>query len=104
VDGVVIEISNASQEQSSGLGQISTALNVMEQMTQANAARAREASNTVSQLTDQSNVLMRALHELHKIVFAHKRNVPVAPKAEPPVAKRNGASTKKRTPVAALAR
>jgi len=104
VDGVVIEISNASQEQSSGLGQISTALNVMEQMTQANAARAREASNTVSQLTDQSNVLMRALHELHKIVFAHKRNVPVAPKVEAPLAKRNGASTKKRTPVAALAR
>ena len=103
VDGVVIEISNASQEQSSGLGQISTALNVMEQMTQANAARAREASNTVSQLTDQSNVLMRALHELHKIVFAHKRNLPVAPKAEAPVAKRNGSVLKKR-PVAALAR
>jgi hypothetical protein len=28
---------------------------VMEQLTQANAARAREASNTVSQLTEQSN-------------------------------------------------
>ena len=104
VDGVVIEISNASQEQSSGLGQISTALNVMEQMTQANAARAREASNTVSQLTDQSNVLMRALHELHKIVFAHKRNVPVAPKVEAPLAKRNGAALKKRVPVPALVR
>ncbi len=59
VDGVVIEIANASQDQSAGLGQISTALGVMEQMTQANAARAREASNTVTQLTDQSNVLMR---------------------------------------------
>jgi methyl-accepting chemotaxis protein len=104
VDGVVIEISNASQEQSSGLGQISTALNVMEQMTQANAARAREASNTVSRLTDQSSVLMRALHELHKIVFAHKRQVPVMPKAEAPVAPRNGAVLKKRRPVAALAR
>ncbi len=33
VDGVVIEISAASQEQSSGLGQISTALNMMEQLT-----------------------------------------------------------------------
>ena len=90
----------ASQEQSSGLGQISTALNVMEQLTQANAARAREASNTVSQLTDQSNVLMRALHDLQKIVFARKKQVPVAPKAEAPVASRNGASLKKRAAVA----
>ena len=104
VDGVVIEISTASQEQSSGLGQISTALNVMEQLTQANAARAREASNTVSQLTDQSNILMRALHELQKIVFAHKRNVPVAPKAEAPVPLRNGVASKKRAPAVMLAR
>ena len=104
VDGVVIEISTASQEQSSGLGQISTALNVMEQLTQANAARAREASNTVSQLTDQSNVLMRALHDLQKIVFARKKQVPVAPKAEALAAPRNGAVLRKRAPVAALAR
>ena len=75
----------------------------MEQLTQANAARAREASNTVSQLTDQSNILMRALHELQKIVFAHKRNVPVAPKAEASVAPRNGAVPNKR-PVVAFAR
>jgi methyl-accepting chemotaxis protein len=104
VDGVVIEISTASQEQSSGLGQISTALNVMEQLTQANAARAREASNTVSQLTDQSNVLMRALHDLQKIVFAHKRKVPPTAKAEAPVAPRNGAVLNRRAPIAALAR
>ena len=103
VDGVVIEISAASQEQSSGLGQISTALNMMEQLTQANAARAREASNTVSQLTDQSNVLMRALHELQKIVFAGKKKMRTQPKVEAKPA-RNGAVLKKRLPAAALAR
>jgi hypothetical protein len=70
VDGVVIQIANASQEQSTGLGQVSEALNIMEQMTQANAARAHEASNTVSQLTDQSSVLMNALNDLQRIVFA----------------------------------
>ncbi len=109
VDGVVIEISNASQEQSSGLGQISTALNMMERMTQANAARAREASNTVSQLTDQSNVLMRALHDLQKIVFARKKKVVVDPAAPPKtevaaVAPGQGVLRRKRVPIAGLAR
>ena len=41
VDDVVIQIAQASQEQSTGLGQVSEALCLMEQMTQANAARAR---------------------------------------------------------------
>jgi len=45
----------------------------MEEMTQANASRARQASNSVSQLTDQSNVLMKALHDLEKLVFARKK-------------------------------
>jgi methyl-accepting chemotaxis protein len=73
VDGVVIQIATASQEQSSGLGQVSEALVVMERVTQANAARAREASDTVSQLTDQSNILMKALSDLQRIVFAGKK-------------------------------
>lgn len=89
VDGVVIEIANASQDQSAGLGQISTALGVMEQMTQANAARAREASNTVTQLTDQSNVLMRALHDLQKIVFARKKKAVVVEKPVAPAPRTN---------------
>jgi methyl-accepting chemotaxis protein len=73
VDEVVIQIANASQEQSSGLGQISDALSLMEQMTQANAVRAQEASNTVSQLTEQSNLLMRALRDLRRLVFSSKQ-------------------------------
>jgi chromosome segregation ATPase len=80
VDEVVIRIANASQEQSSGLGQISDALTLMEQMTQANASRAQETSNTVSQLTDQSNVLMHALRDLQRLVFSSKKkNRPKAP-------------------------
>jgi methyl-accepting chemotaxis protein len=101
VDGVVIEIANASQEQSSGLGQISTALNTMEQFTQANAARAREASNTVSQLTDQSNVLMRALHDLQKIVFARKRQAPIVPVSSAPAPKNPAKGKQARMPVLA---
>ena len=73
VDDVVIQIAQASQEQSTGLGQVSEALSLMEQMTQANAARAQEASNTVSQLTDQSNVLMNALRDLQRLVFTSKK-------------------------------
>jgi len=73
VDKVVIQIANASQEQSMGLGQISEALTLMEQMTQANAVRANEASNTVTKLTDQSNLLMKALHDLRCLVFSSKK-------------------------------
>jgi methyl-accepting chemotaxis protein len=109
VDGVVIEIANASQDQSSGLGQISAALNLMEQMTQANATRARETSNTVSKLTDQSGVLMRALHELQKIVFAGKKKASAAPApqeipAPRPVAAKNGVAPRKKSGKPALAR
>jgi len=73
VDNVVIQIANASQEQSMGLGQISEALTLMEQMTQANAVRANEASNTVTKLTDQSSLLMKALHDLQCLVFSSKK-------------------------------
>jgi methyl-accepting chemotaxis protein len=91
VDGVVIQIATASQEQSSGLGQVSAALTLMEQTTQANAARAREASNTVSQLTDQSNILMKALSDLQKLVFRKKSKPTAAEKA--PVASTKLAKT-----------
>jgi len=87
VDGFVIEISNASQEQSSGLGQISNALNSMEEITQANATRARAASNSVGQLTDQSNVLMSALHDLQRLVFARKKKAHAQVITEPMPAK-----------------
>jgi methyl-accepting chemotaxis protein len=89
VDGVVIQISNASQEQSAGLTQISTALNHMEQMTQANAARARETSNTVSQLTDQSSLLMKALSDLQRLVFASRKKKAASGK-EMPAARKLG--------------
>jgi methyl-accepting chemotaxis protein len=87
VDGVVIQIANASQEQSTGLGQVSSALNLMEQMTHANAVRARETSNTVSQLTDQSNILMKALSDLQRLVLRRKKNNAVAVVEKAPVAK-----------------
>jgi len=70
VDGVVHQIADASQEQSTGLGRVSDALSLMEQMTQANAARAQEASNSVSQLTDQSKLLMTALGDLQRLVLS----------------------------------
>jgi methyl-accepting chemotaxis protein len=73
VDGVVIQIATASQEQSAGLVQVSEALTLMEQMTQANVARAHEATDTVSQLTEQSNLLMTALSDLQRLVFSSKK-------------------------------
>jgi methyl-accepting chemotaxis protein len=89
VDGVVIEIANASQEQSTGLGQVSDALVLMEQVTHANAARAQEAANTVSQLTDQSNLLMKALSDLQQLVFsAREKRAKVALQKEGPALSR----------------
>ena len=86
VDGVVIEIAHASQEQSAGLGRVSEALVLMRRVTHANAERAQEASNTVSQLTDQSNVLMKELGDLHKLVFTAKKTLAAAT-TETPVPK-----------------
>ncbi|MEW5686446.1 MAG: methyl-accepting chemotaxis protein [Pseudomonadota bacterium] len=50
IDGLVSEIATSAQEQSTGLGQVNTAVNQMDQVTQQNAAMVEEATAAAAQL------------------------------------------------------
>ncbi|HET6972309.1 MAG TPA: methyl-accepting chemotaxis protein, partial [Phenylobacterium sp.] len=57
IDGLVSEIAKSSQEQSTGLGQVNTAVNSMDQTTQQNAAMVEEATAAAAQLKREANEL-----------------------------------------------
>ena len=57
VDRMVVDVAAASQEQKSGLEQISTTITRMDQMTQANAATAEETASASAILTSKSDEL-----------------------------------------------
>ena len=50
IDGLVSEIAQSAQEQATGLGQVNTAVNQMDQVTQQNAAMVEEATAAAAQL------------------------------------------------------
>jgi methyl-accepting chemotaxis protein len=55
------EISAASREQSTGLGQVSEAVNQMDQVTQQNAALVEESAAAASSLKTQAERLLNAV-------------------------------------------
>jgi methyl-accepting chemotaxis protein len=63
IDGLVSEIAASAQEQATGLGQVNTAVNQMDQVTQQNAAMVEEATAASAQLkreaTDLSQLVAR---------------------------------------------
>jgi len=69
VGSLVSEVAQASHEQTQGIGQISTATNEMDKVTQANAATAEEAAGAAGQLSMQSENLLRVVGEIN--VLAH---------------------------------
>ncbi|WKB50976.1 methyl-accepting chemotaxis protein [Eleftheria terrae] len=54
---IIAEISNASHEQSAGIGQVSTAVSQLDMMTQQNAALVEESSAAASSLREQAATL-----------------------------------------------
>lgn len=58
VSDIVFEIAAASQEQSSGIGQVNTAVTQMDEMTQQNAALVEEAAAASKAMEDQANELI----------------------------------------------
>jgi methyl-accepting chemotaxis protein len=62
------EISNASQEQSKGITQISQALNQLDQTTQTNAASAEEISATSQEMSQRAGELLIVVENLGHIV------------------------------------
>jgi methyl-accepting chemotaxis protein len=68
VDSVVSQITEASKEQHSGLEQINSAINLMNQVTQANAAGSEETASASEELTAQSIELRAGVDVLVKLV------------------------------------
>src|SRR5205085_3292021 len=61
VSDLVAEIAAASKEQSSGIGQINTAVAQMEQVVQQNASLVEEASAATESMKDQAALLLDAV-------------------------------------------
>ena len=68
VDSVVGQITEASREQNSGLEQINSAINLMNQVTQANAANSEQTASASEELTAQSIELRAGVDVLVKLV------------------------------------
>ncbi len=68
VDAVVGQITEASKEQNSGLEQINGAINLMSQVTQANAAGSEQTASASEELTAQSIELRAGVDVLVKLV------------------------------------
>ncbi len=68
VDGLVVEVSNASAEQTTGLDQVSQAITQMDSVTQTGAANAEETASAAEELNAQSAELRGAAHLLADLV------------------------------------
>ena len=65
---LLAEVSEASKEQSQGIGQITTAMTEMDKVTQSNAASAEESASAAGQLSLQAGNLMSAVDDLNVLV------------------------------------
>ena len=105
LDTLVAEIATASNEQSQGIGQVTTAVAQMDKVTQSNAATAEESAAAAEELSAQSVVLKEGVASLQNLVggtaIAASAKNTAAPKA-PPAAKASAkVPTKPGHPVAA---
>lgn len=66
-----VEISSASDEQSTGIQQISKAMNSLDQAIQTNAASAEEISATVQEILNQAHVMKNVVTEMNSVVHGN---------------------------------
>lgn len=76
------EIAAASQEQSTGLAQISKAMNELDQSTQRNAATSEEVAASAETMNQQASTLKSLTQELAHVIYGHANSQP-APSPEP---------------------
>lgn len=74
VGGLVAEISEASREQSEGIGQVNTAISEMDKIVQRNAANAEESASASEELNAQAEVLREYVGDLVKLVTGQKEH------------------------------
>ena len=82
VDTLVLEITSASKEQSTGVGQISRAMNQLESVTNQNSAVALASSTAGEQLQSQSNTINSIVKNLNMYINGTSELVPAKPKPE----------------------
>jgi methyl-accepting chemotaxis protein len=68
---LVKEIAAASQEQSSGIGQLNGAVTELDKVTQTNAAAAEESAASGEELTGQAQTLDSIIKELSKLIYGN---------------------------------
>ena len=68
MDSLVAEIANASAEQDRGIGQLTTAVQQMDKVTQSNASNAEETASASEELSSHAEVLKETVTELEKLV------------------------------------
>jgi len=68
VDELAAEVAGASQEQTSGITQINTAVGQMDKVTQSNAASAEESAAAAEELNAQAEIMKQSVAELLRLV------------------------------------
>ena len=87
VQDIIGEISSASSEQSDGIGSVNQSMNLLDQMTQQNAALVEESAAAAESLRDQAHRLVEAVSVFRVEVHASAPPVPrLKPKAAPKLA------------------
>ncbi|WP_158742050.1 methyl-accepting chemotaxis protein [Acidisphaera sp. L21] len=104
IDGVVTEIAASAHEQASGLAQVNTAINQMDQVTQQNAAMVEESTAASHSLAQETEGLVQLTRRFHLGTAEPLANVaPMQRPARPAkavVMKTTGRSAAKRAPAA----
>ncbi len=76
INAVVAEIAASAQEQATGLAQVNTAINQMDQVTQQNAAMVEQSTAASHGLTQETESLARLIGQFHTGVEAPALNRP----------------------------
>lgn len=67
------EIATASEEQSHGIGQISSAMNQLDSSVQSNAASSEEIASTSDEIHNQSVLMENVVKDLNQVVYGTKK-------------------------------
>jgi len=73
LDELVVEMANASKEQSQGIQQVATAVSQMDKVTQSNASNAEETAAAAEELNAQAALLKEAVGNLQRLAGAGAR-------------------------------
>ncbi|OGN51906.1 MAG: chemotaxis protein [Caulobacterales bacterium RIFOXYB1_FULL_67_16] len=83
IEGLVTEISSSAGEQATGLQQVNTAVNQMDQMTQQNAAMVEQSTAASHSLSQEADVLRAAVSRFQVGAAAQKTHAAVSSKPAP---------------------